>query len=166
MSKTPQEKFDLFKSECNRWIKRFGLTGWQIWYELSDELDEEVGAACTCIVQARTATLHLSANLDDEDLGDDEMCYFALHEVLEIILYRLNELMLAQHANEAEVNEARHEVINILLNFIRGMEEAEHENSLWHYTIPRSAETAGSIDAPRRGSRTARVPVGGGKNGV
>ena len=55
--KTTKKDFELFKSECKKWIDKLGITGWEIYYTWKDL--NGFNAQCEIDWVQKTATLRL-----------------------------------------------------------------------------------------------------------
>ena len=119
MPEITSEQFAIFKNECERLVERFGLFGWDIGYGLKDA-DDNI-AECSGDVQARTANITIARELEESDGEYEAILDHARHEVLEVLMLRINSLMLSNHISDEEADEARHEVINILNRILKGV---------------------------------------------
>lgn len=55
--KLEERHYTLFKDECNRWIKFFGFSDWEIDFRFDDNMD--VCASCAVNIAAHAAMLSL-----------------------------------------------------------------------------------------------------------
>lgn len=117
--KTTTKDSKLFNRECSKWINRFGLFDWDIDFCHDEYLGgDKVLAWCDFSCVDRTATIGLSIDWRDRKVTNEEIRRLALHEVLELLLGKYNELMDERYIKESEVHEAKHIVIQRLINGI------------------------------------------------
>jgi len=115
MRKTTKTEFELFKKECQRWIKFWGLTEWEINYR-HKEIDREVYAVCYTDIIGMTATLKFNKNIR-EDL-ESQPKESAFHEICELLLAKLSTLANDRYSTEDELCVASHEIIRRLENCV------------------------------------------------
>jgi len=113
---TKDEQLKLFTDTCQYWVNRFGLKGWEISY-MSRPMDENV-AEFVGHIPSRQVTIVLNNCLDDDEATEKEIKKCALHEVCELLLARIVEYMKSEHTPDNVVEEATHEVIHTIVNFI------------------------------------------------
>lgn len=116
--KTTKRHFDIFKKECKKWIKEFGLFGWRFYYRHGDEGDAQDCIAYCCYptkVEDRVFTLGLTLTLDDyTETTELDIRRSAFHEVMEAMLYRYYYLATARYATGEDIREEHHNIIRIL----------------------------------------------------
>jgi hypothetical protein len=104
-------KFDLFKKECKKWQKEFGLFNWDISFAFC-ELDRSIGAQTQADWEAKTSLLTLnSANIEKVTLK--EIKQYALHEILETMLTGLYHLAESRNHSNQNMNAEMHNIIRI-----------------------------------------------------
>ena len=113
MATTTPEQFEEFKLACKQYAELLSLGGWDCHFSLED-LGENA-ALLSIHVDSRMATVHLNEDMEEEDMDVIES---ARHEMLELLLGRLNAYMRASYVEERNINEATHEVINVLMRVI------------------------------------------------
>ena len=119
MKITP-EHFEIFKKECQKWIEIFGLKNWQINYVHKKLEKARARTSFNCV--GGIATIFLNTNWDEDatyyfDVNDIRKSAF--HEVCELLLGRLNNMVeqrYALHGEDAE--EEVHRIIRILENVL------------------------------------------------
>ena len=104
------KEFELFKSECAFWIGKFGLGGWNIDYAIID--NKELEAQTWYSIVDRQVTFRLASTaIETPELN-------ALHEVAELLVARISFLMTSNHVEDWIAEEARHAIIQRLVNII------------------------------------------------
>ena len=88
--KVPKKHFDLFKKECQRWIKKLGINDYRIEFFI-DYQDENNRCYIQRNLRGATIDVYFCAN---STLSTDlEKCKrTAKHEMIHILLARLKEL--------------------------------------------------------------------------
>ena len=118
MSKTTVKQFDLFRSECLKWIDIFGLKDYEIHFEHSDKATGNGNVAyCIRDCNGRVARLSLCQTWNDNyivRLSDESIKLAAFEEVCHIFLYSLSSCANARFVMEHEINEAEHGLIRVL----------------------------------------------------
>lgn len=117
--KLEERHYTLFKDECNRWIKFFGFSDWEIDFRFDDTMD--VCASCAVNIAAHAAMLSLAVEpVVDYDVPDiDEYVrQSAFHEVCELLLFEfeltaLND-KLPRKERAALVDARRHGIVHRL----------------------------------------------------
>ena len=112
--KTTRRHFEIFKKECEKWIKVFGMLGWRFYYQHKDINGNQLAY---CIFpdkpEDRVFTLGMTVNLEC-DFSMLDFRRSAFHEVMEAFLYRLSFLAEARYVQPDEVGEERHHLIRTL----------------------------------------------------
>jgi hypothetical protein len=118
--KTTSKHFEIFKKECEKWIKIFGLLGHRFYYQ--HENNENAG---NCIAycafpdnhEDRVFTLGLT-----KDLGLDysiiDLKRSAFHEVMEAFLYRIRNIAGCRYVAPEEIEDEIHNIIRTLENVL------------------------------------------------
>ena len=113
--KTKRKHARVFKRECRRWIRFFGLHGWRVYFDHAG--DDENLAWLEGNVEARAVTIGLATEWGVKPTKH-KLRMVAFHEACELLLYRLHCAAKNRWATEAEMNGARHEVVQMLTNTI------------------------------------------------
>ena len=116
--KTKIEHFRIFKKECEKWIKVFGLLGFRFYFQhedYDDDDDEDTQAFCIRPDQHqdRTFTLGLPKKLNGET-SIDEIKENAFHEVMEAFLYRIENIAQCRYVQQEEIRDEIHNIIMTL----------------------------------------------------
>ena len=118
MAKTTQKHFEIFKAECERWIKTFGLFGWKFYFQ-HENVDGRQIAYCIFPdkPEDRVFTLGLTVDLECE-FSMIDFKKAAFHEVMEAFLYRISYLGECRYIQPEELPEERHNIIRTLENVV------------------------------------------------
>jgi len=116
--KTTKKDFKIFRRECKKWIKRFGLTGWEFNFIHQDKK----GAKAYCLppirIEDRNFTLGLSVNYDHVNFTVKDIKKSAFHETCEALLHRFHYLADARYCTGEDLREEKHNIIRILESVI------------------------------------------------
>ncbi len=117
--RTTKKHFKLFKCECRKWIRIFGLYGWEVYYFHEDDgTDHRAWASYK--TTGRVCSLCLSTNWGTMYPTKRLVRLAAFHEVCELLLARMNTEAKYRFASEEVVDEAAHEVIRVLEKVVWG----------------------------------------------
>lgn len=106
--------FELFKTECLKWIEIFGLKGWKVGFEHKETNDAYAHVKVDGIVD-RFVIFVLNSKPDETDLHYD-VKKTAFHEVCELLLWRMEYIGTCRYVQPEELPEERHNIIRILEN--------------------------------------------------
>jgi hypothetical protein len=106
---TTPDNFNLFKEEAEAWTVAFGMYEWEIEYE-HGEVHENL-AQCMYSVEAMDAKLILAKNWGSIEVTDYEICRCAYHEIMEVLLSRL-QWLLKNRCTDEEINCEIHSIIH------------------------------------------------------
>ena len=112
--KTTETDFTMFKDECARWIKFFGLYNWRVHYIHQNSPDCTAYIYYPSEIEDRTVTIGLCVDVDE----DAEILRCAFHEVIHLLLYRLTYAAGCRFVQPEEISDAEHELIRIMENTI------------------------------------------------
>jgi len=116
--KTTKKQFSEFKKACLEWQKRLGLLDWSLYFGMSKL--EDAYATVNINVLGRVATVLLTSVLEDKDVADNlDIGLTALHEMLHILLARMQYIATARYVTEEEVLEEEHSIIRVLEKVVR-----------------------------------------------
>ena len=110
--------FELFKSECQKWIDKLELNNWEIYWVLWD-FDNAISQITTNL-PGYSATISLCKKWDDSiaPLNNDEIKKAAKHEVIHLLTARLFCSGQSRYISIDELSEAEHELVRKLEKFI------------------------------------------------
>ena len=111
--KLTKKHFELFKSECLRLQKKWGLLDWRIDFGKGD-LDGNAAAQ----MEAHVSDGVVKIAVDDEDKSDTEIKEHAKHEMLHLLLARLYFCAKERESTIWDIRCAEHAVIRQLEKMI------------------------------------------------
>jgi len=118
--KTTKKHFDVFEKECRRWIKIFGLYGyeWEIVHENTKERNNLATTTFNCV--DRWARIRLNTDWGTYPITERNLRLTALHEVVEGGLFgKMRDIAEGRWGyDKYDYDEAVHEVIRIFENVI------------------------------------------------
>ena len=114
MNKLTVENFEMFQNECDKWLNRFGLTGWDVGYYF--EFIFEALANCDVPnLEDRVCMITLASKWPRHiEVTESMIKKVAFHEVCELLLARMGILGESRYVSEVQLREATHEVIRTL----------------------------------------------------
>lgn len=118
MIKTTKKDFKLFKKECRKWIKFFGLKGWDIAYEHYDKNVNHRTAEVEFNPQGQRAWVRLGKEIYESEYSDENIKMSAFHEICHLVLAKMWTCANSRYLNPDELETAEHEVINTLQNTV------------------------------------------------
>ncbi len=108
--------FEIFQKEFKKWQKRFGLTGYKVYFKY-----EPLGTSFADITGNQTdmvITVRLNSNLPDENKPHRDSKRSAKHEALHLLLHRLEARASERYISPDQVYEAVEELVFKLEEFI------------------------------------------------
>lgn len=120
MKKENKSDFEIFKDECRRWIKFFGLTEWEIDYALVKS-DEKIDAWVSFDeINGMVAVICLNDTWKERDenfYSIENVKKAAFHEICEVLVAKIMRLVDARYnVCEDDTILAKHELIRRLEN--------------------------------------------------
>lgn len=117
MPRTTAKHFACFKKECERWIDRYGLKDWHIYFEHCEIEDRpRANAMSETDLGNRLARIILNDKWEDLEPTRALLQNAAYHEVCHILLCRLTELALSREVFKVDIEDEIHIVIRRLEN--------------------------------------------------
>ena len=114
--KLTNRDFKLFKKECEKWLKRLGLSDWDVHFEF---ITVESAASCRANYMQMNADIMMATEFSNLLIDKTEYIkQIALHECLELLLMPMNMLAGDRTFNEEESDHQRHRVINTLIKIL------------------------------------------------
>ena len=115
-----EEDFEVFKAECKRWLKIFGLTDWEIHFHFSED------CVSTAAVQwepvSRIVDVHLGHESHYSGKGTDVAKFAGRHEMLHLLLADYHVMCRARTATEEEIAKQDERLVRILENAFEEVE--------------------------------------------
>jgi len=116
--KTTKKDFELFKNECQKWVDRFELNNWKIYY-VHEKL-KDTYANIRFDLNGRVASIQFNTEWDM--FGVDNMIEgikeTAKHEIIHLLIARITEIAEARYVTDSEVGEANEELVRKLEKII------------------------------------------------
>ena len=117
--KTTKKQFDLFRSECQRLTKKWGLVGWRIEY-IWDGEDRKERASIGVGLSGRVVTFYFPKDWHDDIKPTDQVIIeSARHEVCHLLSARLRSLAVQRFTSEDEIYEANEELARLIDNAVK-----------------------------------------------
>lgn len=118
--KTTKKDFELFVSECKKWIERFGLKGWAVYYDHADTKNDFANVLVSDGLDDRVVTLTFNTNWQDypDRTKEEQIKKTAFHEIREIFYWRIRFIAGARYVQPEEIREEIHNLIRIDENTI------------------------------------------------
>jgi len=117
MGTTTPEEFDLFKSECQRWLKFFGLTDWKVDFN-HVILEDTYAQVKTNGLEDRYAIFDFNLDCSETNRKHLDIPKTAFHEVLELLLYPLRYIGSCRYVQPEEFTAANHAIIRTMENTV------------------------------------------------
>lgn len=118
--KTNKKHFNIFKSECEKWIEIFHLNGWGVSF-IHQSHSQGTFATCYTSLTGMRSTIYLTDEWDDEikKLTPEALKESAKHEIIHLLLSRLSDNGRARYIDENEYDEAEEELVRKLEKIIK-----------------------------------------------
>ncbi len=117
--KTNKKQFELFKSECLKWIDIFELSGWRFDFFLMDigKHQAEVERVYeNCVITVR---FNLKLEVSDNRTADETIKNSAKHEMIHILIGNLATMAYSKYVTESEITKAEEELVRKLSVIIK-----------------------------------------------
>lgn len=112
--KTTKKDFELFKKECDKWLKKLGLDYFKIIYKWENLDNYNIDGGSNTGDHVGYATISLDTDIQEEHTPFD-VKETAQHEVIHLLPKRLEELAYQRHATRTEIYNATEELVNKLV---------------------------------------------------
>lgn len=116
MKQTTAEDFALFKAEFRYWINRFGLNGWQIYFN-REYLQGQYSQVALC-AEYHVATVSLCEDYDELQ-GEIDIPHIAKHEATHVLIGDLSEASESRWVTQHELNAIQEELVNRLMTIVQ-----------------------------------------------
>ena len=117
MSKTTKKDFELFKSECRKWIKEFELSNYRINFYWSNEFPDCAAWLYRNIDNA-DIKVYFTKKYHDFDLNDEKIKIHAKHEMIHVLLSELSELGCDRFVTKKEIFKVEEQLVRKLSKII------------------------------------------------
>jgi len=115
---TTKKHFEIFRKECQKWVKIFNLSNWQVYYEHKViEGDAECYARLNANLYGYVALIQLNKCWKGVPTNKG-LKKSARHEIVHLLLARLGELAKSRYISGTELIEAEEEVVNRLVKYL------------------------------------------------
>ena len=114
--KATQKDLNIFTSEAQKWIRKFGLLDWEIHYGYDD--DNDCRASCTANKEGMIAMLYLSRAWNTYKPKQEEIRKMAFHEVCELLMSKFRLAAEQRYTTDNELETERHAIIRVLENVL------------------------------------------------
>lgn len=115
MTKTTKKHFEIFKEECEKWIKKLNIDSWRIEY---DHMDMDARAKYYIGVRDRCIDLCLGTDFSPNTPTDELIRKSAKHEVIHLLTAKLSGLAINRFATEDQIYEESEAVTRKLENLL------------------------------------------------
>jgi len=118
--KTTSRQFKIYRETCQKWIDIFGLKNWRITFR---HLPMPIDVAAQCTWYTESGSCYLDFNKEtnsDCDFSESEIKRYAFHEVMHLVLGRINTLAECRYIQQEEIDQEVHAVIRLFENVILG----------------------------------------------
>lgn len=121
--KTSKKDYQLFKDECTRLIKEWGLNGWNHAFEWINL--KEANAKATLDGDSYNITFAIGKEIDFDKFDfngikkENFIKNLAKHEMIHLLLARLTHCAEARFCTDSEMNEAEEELVRKLMCIIK-----------------------------------------------
>jgi hypothetical protein len=109
----------VYSDEAMRLAKVFGLTDWEIAFRLMEAKGEFL-ACCAADNSGRVAVLGLATEWIDDKPTIIKLKDAAMHEVYELLLWDVTQLITERYLKEDDINKTRHALIRRLESATNG----------------------------------------------
>lgn len=116
--KTTKQNFELFKQECEKWINKLGLIGYEIRYFHNNKYS---GGGCKVYLPENFCELSLDTeftDLKDNTTINEQIKIIAKHEVIHLLVGRMAINGQARWCSKTEHDEAEEELVRKLEKLI------------------------------------------------
>ncbi len=115
--KTSAKDFQLFKTECQKWVDRFSLNDWEIIYEHRNSNYLDADASLTTNLPSHVVVIRMATDMTEECIKS--LADTAKHEIIHLLYSRLSSLATNRYATEDQIEDAEEELAARLMNIIK-----------------------------------------------
>lgn len=110
--KLTQKDFELFKSECQKWLTKFGMNDWKVYYSF-DRLNGNF-AECRYDYRDCVATISLNKEISKFSFQHSDVINSAKHEVIHLLLARFHGMAKERFINQDEIDNEWERLVRII----------------------------------------------------
>ncbi len=110
-----KKDFDIFKGECQKWIKIFGLHNWNVIFE---QKQLQVGRFAEMSTNSGAMSAIISLTIETR-YGKGDIKNHARHEVSHLLLGKLSDLAVSKFTTSDEIYKVEEEITNILAKVLK-----------------------------------------------
>ena len=117
MAKTTKEQYELFKSECRKWIDKFQLNDYDVYFKWEDIDDADARS----YIQGSHGNVTITFGEDIDFVDRDPTDYIkqiAKHEVIHSLLGRYTRLAEDRYVSEQELDNEEEHLVRKLCKII------------------------------------------------
>jgi len=118
--KLTEKDFEVFKEHFNGYVEKFGLTGYQIYFDFSvlKESSESSFASITSDSLSMIANVEYNKFIPQEAIKNINIKKTAKHEAIHLLLGKLDNLARARYVTPPEIRTEVEELVNKLTDLI------------------------------------------------
>lgn len=107
--KTTKKDFEIFTNECEKWINKLGLSGWEISYQHEDYGDNR--AICTTNLNSKICNFYLCVSWEYKpSLSELKSC--AEHEIIHLLLAPVINPLCSMFSYDSYIEEREHDILH------------------------------------------------------
>lgn len=111
--KITNQDFEFFKKECDKWVKKFGLTEWVVEYYLDHDSSEEQVCHYWYNLSWKQVTISLASEIYTDVIPKKRLLAdAAFHEVCELVLVPLRALAKSREFDNDKLEDYTHTAIH------------------------------------------------------
>jgi len=117
MKREQNKKFLVFKKECERLIKEFGLSEWNVKFVCKDYIEEGNSAKIETDSGIAAATIYFGV-MNHKDLPEIEAINSARHEICHLLLGKISDIAYKRFVTRDELYKEEEMLVERLLKII------------------------------------------------
>ena len=116
-TKLTTKHFELFKKECLKWQNKFELNNWELFFQWQKK--KGIRASVSYNIAGYIATFYLTKVWPFSEVTDNDIKIIAKHEMIHLLLGRLDSTGSTRYISMDESEEALEETVRKLETIIR-----------------------------------------------
>lgn len=113
---TTKKDFELFKKECQKWIDRFELSNWNVYFYHGNDEDKQIVAQIYTELTKRSVAVNLNTEIDENIVLN--IPEIAKHEMIHLLLADIIELGWRRFVTKDELESAEESLVSKLVKII------------------------------------------------